>query len=130
MRNAAREAISQLFLAQSAIRRWSAAPQWTLSLTQRKELKFLKDSYNTWGTTIKSELERCNAAGIRRMPEFRCEGIEELRPWHALDEDEKIADPFAKCLLGPFEHDGGESGSMCYHYDVENDNPLWEDAVH
>ncbi|CAE7820366.1 Gar1 [Symbiodinium sp. CCMP2592] len=45
----------------------------------------------------------------------------QLRRWPQLSEEEKSSDPFAQCLLGPFEHDAGHGQMACYYYDLENE---------
>jgi len=110
----AEQAASQLAMAQCAMRRWSACPDWAPSEEQQAEIDDLKEKLKTWGSAIHGELERHrHYGGADSIFES------ELRPWHQLTPEERRADPFAKCLVGPFEsHEGYVSVS--YHYDVRH----------
>lgn len=119
------QAGSQLTVAQSACRRWLSTPSWALGKDQHVQFIALRDSLNSWGNTISSELQRYS-----ELRKVQLATIFEtvLRPWSELDAEEKAADPFANCLTGPFEHDAGYQTST-YHYDVEAQQTLFEDAV-
>eukprot|EP00928_Gymnodinium_smaydae_P095467 TRINITY_DN8220_c0_g2_i1.p1 TRINITY_DN8220_c0_g2~~TRINITY_DN8220_c0_g2_i1.p1 ORF type:complete len:1354 (+),score=308.55 TRINITY_DN8220_c0_g2_i1:110-4171(+) len=121
----AERAASQLTLAQCAVRRWSSAPDWALTEEQRQELDRLKEGLKSWGSTVNVELAgHSERRGVDMPATFEAP----LRPWHDLTPEEKDADPFATCLVGPFEHDGGYQRT-CYHYDLERQQTLFEDAV-
>eukprot|EP00931_Biecheleriopsis_adriatica_P076169 TRINITY_DN49904_c0_g1_i1.p1 TRINITY_DN49904_c0_g1~~TRINITY_DN49904_c0_g1_i1.p1 ORF type:complete len:1178 (+),score=234.49 TRINITY_DN49904_c0_g1_i1:92-3535(+) len=121
---AAQRAASQLTMAQCGIRRWRAVPEWALSLVQRKELSSLLDQLTNWSNTVRTELERC-----RRLPGI-AEALRNLdaesRQWSELSPEDRSADPFAGCLLGPFEHDDGYK-MACYHFDIESQQCLFDD---
>eukprot|EP00971_Amphidinium_carterae_P090412 1790358-Amphidinium_carterae.1 len=119
------QATSQLSLAQWAVRRWVAVPDWATNAEQKKELNAHREQLHTWGNSIKNEMDRC-----ARMPGLpSMEGIfeERLRRWDELSAEERSADPFASCLTGPFEHDCGYT-SQTYHYSVESSQTLFDDA--
>lgn len=118
--SAAQAANSQLTMAQCAIRRWHAVPSWSCSKMQREELKVLSEQLASWGNTIHMELKRLGTVQSCFEPE--------LRPWSSLGDDDRSCDPFAKCLLGPFEHDDGYK-MACYHYDPESCQTLFDDAA-
>ncbi|CAE7947502.1 GIP, partial [Symbiodinium sp. KB8] len=123
---AAQRAASQLTMAQCAGRRWNAAPSWALSKQQSKELEDVRDQLKNWGSTIYTELERC--CRLRGIPEALRNLERDLRPWSDLSSEEQTADPFAGCLVGPFEHDDGYKTS-CYHFEIESQRTLFEDAA-
>eukprot|EP00439_Symbiodinium_sp_Y106_P068100 s1878_g11.t1 len=123
---AAQRAASQLTMAQCAGRRWNAAPSWALSKQQSKELDDVRDQLKNWGSTIYTELERC--CRLRGIPEALRNLERDLRPWSDLSSEEQTADPFAGCLVGPFEHDDGYKTS-CYHFEIESQRTLFEDAA-
>eukprot|EP00929_Paragymnodinium_shiwhaense_P069127 TRINITY_DN34867_c0_g1_i1.p1 TRINITY_DN34867_c0_g1~~TRINITY_DN34867_c0_g1_i1.p1 ORF type:complete len:1311 (-),score=224.56 TRINITY_DN34867_c0_g1_i1:43-3975(-) len=116
-------AASQLTVAQCAVRRWKSVPSWALSGEQAKELDRLREQLSSWGQTISNEFQR--GGGVLRG---QTGGIFEahLRNWGELSVDEKASDPFATCLLGPFQHDAGYSTSH-YHYNLETQATLFED---
>jgi len=107
-------------LAQCAVRRWRAAPDRGLRCEQSSQLTKLLERLNTLGTTIQHELDRSPV-----LKSIRIES--ELRPWRNLSPQQQGADPFQRCLIGPFEHDGGNNKMVLYHYDVENERMLFED---
>lgn len=123
---AAQRAASQLTMAQCGVRRWSAAPSWALSRQQHKELETLRDQLTNWSSTISTELERC--CRLRGIPEALRNMEKGLRPWSELSSEEQSADPFAGCLVGPFEHDDGYK-TACYHFEIETQRTLFEDAA-
>eukprot|EP00927_Polykrikos_kofoidii_P018927 TRINITY_DN18811_c0_g1_i2.p1 TRINITY_DN18811_c0_g1~~TRINITY_DN18811_c0_g1_i2.p1 ORF type:complete len:1209 (-),score=217.62 TRINITY_DN18811_c0_g1_i2:89-3301(-) len=121
----ARQASSQILLAQSAIRRWRAAPDWTLSRSQHRELAALQAQLSNWGHSVESELRH------ESVVQWLSDGLSvvfepELRRFSELSEDERQADPFVRCLVGPFDHDGV---SCQYYYDVEGGRPIFEDGL-
>lgn len=121
----AQRASSKLTMAQCGLRRWSAVPNWALTRKQDQELDSLKEQFKNWSNTIRAELERCcRLRGIKEALR-NLEGPE-LRPWAELSAEEQSADPFAGCLLGPFEHDDGYK-MACYHYEIESQRTLFED---
>lgn len=116
----AKVAASHLQLAQCAIRRYRAVPDWCFGGAQAKELSTLNNQMDTWGKAIIGELERnVLFRGIRAE--------NEVRAWRLLREEERAADPFVGCLLGPFAHDGDDGRKMTYHYDAEQERVLFED---
>eukprot|EP00403_Amphidinium_massartii_P003517 CAMPEP_0178375006 /NCGR_PEP_ID=MMETSP0689_2-20121128/2665_1 /TAXON_ID=160604 /ORGANISM="Amphidinium massartii, Strain CS-259" /LENGTH=1208 /DNA_ID=CAMNT_0019994985 /DNA_START=84 /DNA_END=3710 /DNA_ORIENTATION=+ len=119
------QAMKQLALAQWAVRRWNAVPDWAMNAKQRKELDFLRDQLHTWGNSIKMEMDRC--ANMPGAPDMHGIFEERLRRWDELSEEERSADPFASCLTGPFEHDCGYT-TQTYHYSLENSQTLFDDA--
>ncbi|CAJ1373985.1 unnamed protein product [Effrenium voratum] len=123
---AAQRASSQLMMAQCGVRRWSAAPSWALSRQQHKELEALRDQLKNWGSTICTELERC--CRLKGITEALRNLEKELRAWSELSLEEQSADPFAGCLVGPFEHDDGYK-TACYHFEIETQRTLFEDAA-
>jgi len=123
---AADQASSQLTVAQCAVRRWNAVPHWALSAAQKAELDAVSEQLSSWGNTISMELQRHAELIGRRESQNIFEP--ELRPWSALDPDEKESDPFGKCLMGPFEHDG-DYENMTFHFDLETNRTLFEEAV-
>ena len=123
---AAQRAASKLTMAQCAARRWNATPSWALSTQQSKDLEAVQDQLKNWGSTIYTELERC--CRLRGIPEALRNLERELRPWSELSAEEQAADPFAGCLVGPFEHDDGYRTS-CYHFEIESRRTLFEDAA-
>lgn len=85
-----------------------------------QDLARLEERRLHWGGAIRTELERCgpllpNLEGLLSAFE------PQLRRWPQLSEEEKSSDPFAQCLLGPFEHDAGHGQMACYYYDLENE---------
>eukprot|EP00930_Biecheleria_cincta_P086328 TRINITY_DN7563_c0_g3_i1.p1 TRINITY_DN7563_c0_g3~~TRINITY_DN7563_c0_g3_i1.p1 ORF type:complete len:1135 (+),score=186.80 TRINITY_DN7563_c0_g3_i1:47-3451(+) len=120
----AQRASSKLTMAQCGLRRWSAVPSWALSRQQSKELDSLKNEFKNWSNTIRAELERC--CRLRGISEALRNLESELRPWSELSAEEQTADPFAGCLLGPFEHDDGYK-TCCYHYEIETQRTLFDD---
>jgi len=123
---AAQQAASQLTLVQCAVRRWRAVPDWTLSTAQREEFDRLGDKLKSWGNTLATEFERRSSP--THQPELAQVFEHELRRWQELSPEERQADPFAKCLVGPFEHDMGYE-TRRYHYDVESQQSLFDDQV-
>lgn len=123
---AAQRAASQLTMAQCGVRRWSAAPSWALSRQQHKDLETLRDQLTNWSSTICTELERC--CRLPGIPEALRNMEKTLRPWSDLSSEEQSADPFAGCLVGPFEHDDGYK-TACYHFEIESQRTLFEDAA-
>lgn len=123
--SAIQEASSQLVMAQWALRRWNAAPEWALTDALREELQVLKEQFTTWGHTMKSEMD--HLAKIQGI-ESPCVFESELRPWTALSDEEQQTDPFAKSLLGPFADEDGYV-TRYYHYQLETGKTLFEDDV-
>ncbi|CAE7373427.1 GIP [Symbiodinium natans] len=123
---AAQRAASQLTMAQCATRRWNAAPSWALSKQQSKDLEAVQDQLKNWGSTICTELERC--CRLKGVTEALRNLERDFRPWSELSSEERSADPFAGCLVGPFEHDEGYRTS-CYHFEIESRRTLFEDAA-
>ncbi|CAE7508989.1 GIP, partial [Symbiodinium pilosum] len=123
---AAQRAASQLTMAQCAARRWNASPSWALSKQQAKDLDAVRDQLKNWGSTIYTELERC--CRLSGIPEALRNLERDLRPWSELSAEEQSADPFAGCLVGPFEHDDGYRTSI-YHFEIESQRTLFEDAA-
>eukprot|EP00435_Cladocopium_sp_Y103_P039439 s2054_g10.t1 len=51
-----------------------------------------------------------------------------LRRWQRLPREEQDSDPFANCLLGPFEQSGMKSGAgSCFYYDLENERTVFSE---
>eukprot|EP00927_Polykrikos_kofoidii_P044320 TRINITY_DN38319_c0_g1_i1.p1 TRINITY_DN38319_c0_g1~~TRINITY_DN38319_c0_g1_i1.p1 ORF type:complete len:1278 (-),score=174.59 TRINITY_DN38319_c0_g1_i1:181-4014(-) len=119
------QAASQLTLAQCAVRRWASVPAWAFSKEQTREFGRLREQFNSWGNTINGELRR--DALLRRQPEMTNIFEDPLRLHNDIDPAERAMDPFAKCLVGPFEHDGGFQ-AMCYHYDLDKQQTIFEDS--
>eukprot|EP00405_Crypthecodinium_cohnii_P019719 CAMPEP_0206477990 /NCGR_PEP_ID=MMETSP0324_2-20121206/35773_1 /ASSEMBLY_ACC=CAM_ASM_000836 /TAXON_ID=2866 /ORGANISM="Crypthecodinium cohnii, Strain Seligo" /LENGTH=660 /DNA_ID=CAMNT_0053954183 /DNA_START=237 /DNA_END=2215 /DNA_ORIENTATION=+ len=117
------QAASQLAMAQHAVRRWNACSEWCLSPEQQKDFDTMKERLKTWGAAVHAELVRCRHHGADHSVYEA-----ELRPWHSLSPTERRGDPFAKCLLGPFESHEGYVSTI-YHYDIETSHTLYGDAV-
>lgn len=128
----AQDGAAQLQLATWAMQRWLAVPGWAFKSPQRHQLDGLHKSFKSWASTLRMELERRGVAhGLRPTRETTAEDGSEsagLRRWADLDADERANDPFAGCLVGPFEHDGGYA-SMTYYYDIETQRTIFEEAV-
>eukprot|EP00927_Polykrikos_kofoidii_P029109 TRINITY_DN25220_c0_g1_i1.p1 TRINITY_DN25220_c0_g1~~TRINITY_DN25220_c0_g1_i1.p1 ORF type:complete len:1284 (+),score=182.52 TRINITY_DN25220_c0_g1_i1:164-4015(+) len=119
------QAATQLTLAQSAVRRWKSVPSWAMSPEQSKDVNELQEQLNSWGNTINVEVNRDEELHHQLDKNNIFENP--LRHWHELSSTERETDPFAKCLVGPFEHDEGFQ-TVPYHFDVERQAPLFEDA--
>lgn len=117
---AMQQAASQLTVAQCALRRWHSVPRWAMRGCQQRELGSLDSRVVSWARTLQVECEHWN---MRPPP---C--IAEPAPiaWAALSLSEKALDPFAGCLVGPFEHDGVESG---FHYDIESQRTIFAEEL-
>eukprot|EP00931_Biecheleriopsis_adriatica_P092096 TRINITY_DN6591_c1_g1_i1.p1 TRINITY_DN6591_c1_g1~~TRINITY_DN6591_c1_g1_i1.p1 ORF type:complete len:1166 (-),score=200.90 TRINITY_DN6591_c1_g1_i1:144-3548(-) len=113
-----------LAIAQSAMRRWEAAPSSVLAESQHAELQRLRVELQIWRRALKGELAW--RAASRGMPhESNPFGEDTIRPWGELSPVEQQEDPFKDCLLGPFEHDMGYE-TTTYYYDIENVRYYWE----
>jgi len=119
----AEQAASQLAMGQCAIRRWGACSDFCLSPDQTREFDALREKLKTWGNAVHAELVRYrHHGGADSVFE------PELRRWHDLAPEERWADPFAKCLVGPFESNEGYTTTI-FHFDVETSHTLYGDAV-
>jgi len=117
------QAATQLTLVQCAMRRWQAVPASCFSAEQRKELDQLTERFLSWGNTLAKELERRpHQAELQDLVEL------ELRPWQELSPEEHLADPFNKCLLGPFEDTNGQEARQ-YHYDLDSQQTIYHENL-
>lgn len=120
----AQEAASQLALAQCAMRRWEAVPSWSLSTAQHQKLGVLRKQMENWGDTTMVEVERRNAqnGALDAPPIFEVS----MRRWQSLSPEDRQSEPFARCLLGAFEHDDG-TRMATFHYDIDNGKCIFSD---
>lgn len=123
LKAAAEQANSQLAMAQYAVRRWSSCQGWCLSDAQQQTLDGCQELLKTWGNAMHAELVRHSHHGATDSV-FE----PELRTWNELDEEQQAADPFAKCLIGPFESNEGYETTI-FHYDLETSRTLYGEAV-
>jgi len=100
------------------MRRWGAVPTWAFSRAQRSEYERLYERFISWRSTGVMELSRRGSAAIEA----------EFRTWIQLDQEERATDPFGKCLVGPFDHDGGYE-KLQFHFDIERQATIFEANV-
>lgn len=118
------QAATQLTLVQCAVRRWQAVPESCFSEAQRKELDQHAERFLSWGNTITKEFERRT-----HQPELKETFELELRPWRELSPEEHLADPFNKCLLGPFEDCSNGHEARQYHYDLDSQQTIYHENL-
>ncbi|CAJ1386195.1 unnamed protein product [Effrenium voratum] len=124
--DAAGTTTSQLAMAQCALRRWQSVPSWCCSAQQRSELARLEERRTKCGGAIRTELERCGRPGLESMMDIF---ERTLRRWQRLTPEEQASDPFANCLLGPFEQDTGGGKTSCFYYDLENERTVFSETT-
>eukprot|EP00928_Gymnodinium_smaydae_P033875 TRINITY_DN2413_c0_g7_i1.p1 TRINITY_DN2413_c0_g7~~TRINITY_DN2413_c0_g7_i1.p1 ORF type:complete len:1177 (-),score=221.48 TRINITY_DN2413_c0_g7_i1:6-3413(-) len=120
--DAAKQAASTMTLAQCAVRRWSAVAPWCPSGAQQRKLSGFREQMGKWMPTASAELERC----AKLFPELEKQSLSDERSWRELTEEDRLMDPFVRCIMGPFAHDGVDES---YYYDIEGEQPVFETNI-